>query len=424
MQKILIVDDEAFARTAIEDSIKAADNTIQVFTASNGDEALKVLSAEDIDIIMTDIKMPGMSGMELLTEIRRLKIETEVIILSSYNEFDLVRQALQLGAFDYLFKPAMLPNDILEVVKKAFVRQKDRISKSKSVTNKIEEHNHPQDRGTFFFELLNGSGIEQDRYLQGLERFNLNGNINKIVVSVFKLNFYQESLVEKFENNINLLKAAVCEAANDILGQGAIHQFINSNFYEYILVSWEGESLTNKEFTDNVEKKIHLIIEFMNTNFKLDFSVGISNVSTTFTDLSKLYLEATFEASKGSLGSGNISYAREFKGNIFLNKEMKIALDYIKNKLGDKNLSLQMVADHVGLSRNYFCKIFKQTMGVNFIEYITRLRVEKARNLYINTDMKIYEIAEKVGYSDWHYLYSVYKKLFGHSMSQEKPGFR
>ncbi|EMS73478.1 response regulator transcription factor [Ruminiclostridium cellobioparum] len=424
MQKILIVDDEAFARTAIEDSIKAADNTIQVFTASNGDEALKVLSAEDIDIIMTDIKMPGMSGMELLTEIRRLKIETEVIILSSYNEFDLVRQALQLGAFDYLFKPAMLPNDILEVVKKAFVRQKDRISKSKSVTNKIEGHNHPQDRGTFFFELLNGSGIEQDRYLQGLERFNLNGNINKIVVSVFKLNFYQESLVEKFENNINLLKAAVCEAANDILGQGAIHQFISSNFYEYILVSWDGENLTNKEFTDNVEKKIHLIIEFMNTNFKLDFSIGISNVSTTFTDLSKLYLEATFEASKGSLGSGNISYAWEFKGNISLNKEMKIALDYIKNKLGDKNLSLQMVADHVGLSRNYFCKIFKQTMGVNFIEYITRLRVEKARNLYINTDMKIYEIAEKVGYSDWHYLYSVYKKLFGHSMSQEKPGFR
>jgi two-component system response regulator YesN len=423
MQKILIVDDEAFARTAIEDSIKAADNTIQVFTASNGDEALEVLSIEDIDIIMTDIKMPGMSGMELLTEIRRLKIETEVIILSSYNEFDLVRQALQLGAFDYLFKPAMLPDDILEVIKKAFASQKDRISKSESVSNKVEGHNHPQDKGIFFFELLNGSGIEQDRYLQGLERFNLNGNINKIVVSVFKLNFYQESLVEIFENNINILKAAVCEAANDILGQ-KIHQFISSNFYEYILVSWDGESLTNKQFTDNVENKIRMIMEFMNTNFKLDFSVGISNVSNTFTDLSKLYLEATFEASKGSLGSGNISYAREFKGNISLNKEMKIALDYIKNKLGDKNLSLQMVADHVGLSRNYFCKIFKQTMGVNFIEYITRLRVEKARNLYINTDMKIYEIAEKVGYSDWHYLYSVYKKLFGHSMSQEKTGFR
>lgn len=423
MQKILIVDDEAFARTAIEDIIKAADNTIQVFTASNGHEALKVLSIEDIDIIMTDIKMPGMSGMELLTEIRRLKIETEVIILSSYNEFDLVRQALQLGAFDYLFKPAMLPDDILEVIKKAFASQKDRISKSEPVSNKFKGHNPLQDKGIFFSELLNGSGIEQDRYLEGLERFNLNGNINKIVVSVFKLNFYQKSLVEIFENNINLLKAAVCKTANDILGHEAIHQFISSNFYEYILISWDGESLSNKEFTDNVEKKIHLIIEFMNTNFKLDFSVGISNVSDTFTDLSKLYLEATFEASKGSLGSGNISYAREFKGNISLNQEMKIALDYIKNKLGDKDLSLQMVADHVGLSRNYFCKIFKQTMGVNFIDYITRLRAEKARNLYINTDMKIYEIAEKVGYSDWHYLYSVYKKLFGHSMSQEKTRF-
>lgn len=419
MQKILIVDDEAFARTAIEDSIKAADSTIRVFSAANGDEALKVLSLEDIDIIMTDIKMPGMSGMELLAQIRRLKIQTEVIILSSYNEFDLVRQALQLGAFDYLFKPSMLPNDILEVIKKAFASQKDRISKLEAVSSKVEEPNQ-QDRGAFLFELLNGSGIEHDPYNRGLERLDLNGNINRIVVSVFKLNFYQESLADKFNNNIKHLKAAVCKAAEDILGQAPMHQFISSNFYEYILVSWDGESLTDNEFIDNVKKRINTVIEFMNTDFKLDFSVGISNVSGTFSDLSKLYLEATFEASKGSLGSGNISYAGEFKGNSILNQEMKIALDYIRNRLGDKDLSLQMVADHVGLSRNYFCKIFKKTMGVNFIEYITRLRVEKARNLYINTDMKIYEIAEKVGYSDWHYLYSVYKKLLGHSMSQEK----
>ena len=59
-------------------------------------------------------------------------------------------------------------------------------------------------------------------------------------------------------------------------------------------------------------------------------------------------------------------------------------------------------------------------MCVNFIDYVTRLRVEKARSLYMNTDMKIYEIAELVGYSDWHYLYSVYKKQLGHSMSKEK----
>ena len=71
---------------------------------------------------------------------------------------------------------------------------------------------------------------------------------------------------------------------------------------------------------------------------------------------------------------------------------------------------------------NYFSRIFKEGLGVNFIDYVTRLRVEQARSLYINTDMKMSEIAELVGYSDWHYLYSVYKKQLGHSMSKEKRG--
>ena len=95
------------------------------------------------------------------------------------------------------------------------------------------------------------------------------------------------------------------------------------------------------------------------------------------------------------------------------------SIDYIIQHL-DEDLSLDTVAAHFFLSKYHFSRIFKEVMGVNFIDYVTRLRVEKARSLYMNTDMKIYEIAELVGYSDWHYLYSVYKKQLGHSMSKEK----
>ena len=59
-------------------------------------------------------------------------------------------------------------------------------------------------------------------------------------------------------------------------------------------------------------------------------------------------------------------------------------------------------------------------MNIAELKMCIRDRVEKARSLYMNTDMKSYEIAELVGYSDWHYLYSVYKKQLGHSMSKEK----
>jgi len=246
MKKLLIVDDEAFARSAIEDIIKSADQTIQIFTAADGKIALEIIEKEKPYVVITDIKMPVMNGMELFKEIRNSGLDIQVIILSSYNEFELTRQAIQLGAFDYLFKPAMLPEDILEVVQKAFSKQMKQ-SNDQKVSNMIK-----------------------------------------------------------------------------------------------------------------------------------------SDADTS------------------------------------MSREMRMALEYIKANLHKKDLSLQTVSEHVGLSKNYFSKLFKDTMGTNFIEYITKLRAETARSLYISTDMKIYEIAEAVGYSDWHYLYSIYKKIFGHSMSQEK----
>ncbi len=105
-----------------------------------------------------------------------------------------------------------------------------------------------------------------------------------------------------------------------------------------------------------------------------------------------------------------------------MKREMVQALNYIGENLGNKELSLQMVAEKIGVSKNYFSKIFKESTGVKFVDYITKQRMEQARNLYLNSDLKIYEIAELVGYSDWHYLYNLYKKIYGHSLSKEKEG--
>ena len=71
MEKILIVDDEMFSRTAIEDILRAEWSSIEVFSARGASEALGILEREEIDLLMTDIKMPGMNGLELLAEVRR-----------------------------------------------------------------------------------------------------------------------------------------------------------------------------------------------------------------------------------------------------------------------------------------------------------------------------------------------------------------
>ncbi len=238
---MLIVDDEAFAREAVIESVDWGQYGLEVKGVSSAAEALAFMCVQKVDILMTDIKMPQKDGLELIEEVHGKGLWPGIIVLSSFNEFDLVRNAMRLGAEDYLFKPSMMPRDILDAVLKV----KDRRSRK--------------------HEYASGRGVQE------------------------------------------------------------------------------------------VQKR-----------------------------------------------------------------EMQKAVEYIGEHLGDKDLSLSVVSDHVGMSRNYFSKIFKESMGENFVNYVTRLRMEYARELYLGSDRKIYEIAEMVGYADWHYFYNLYRKTFGHSLSYEK----
>ena len=103
MKVLLIVDDEAYARQAVVNTIPWAEYGVEVHQASSGKEALEFMQKYTVDILMTDIRMPSMTGLELLEKVNQMGISPAVIMLSSYNEFELVRSAMQLGAEDYLF---------------------------------------------------------------------------------------------------------------------------------------------------------------------------------------------------------------------------------------------------------------------------------------------------------------------------------
>ena len=267
--RMLIVDDEIFSRDAVMESIDWYKYGLEVSGTATGEEALERMSADPAEILMTDIRMPGMDGLQLIAELHRRDIWPGIIVLSSFNEFDLVRSAMQLGAEDYLFKPTMMPDDILDAVLKVKKRY-------------------------------------EDRAVQGGYR-------------------------ENRENDGSLLERTVRQ----------------------------------------------VIAERRKTQEK----------------------------------SGN---------NERLKREVREALEYIAGHLGDRELLLSKVAAHVGMSKTYFSRLFKESMGETFVNYVTGLRMECARRLYLETDMKVYEIAELVGYSDWHYFYSLYRKTFGHSLSREK----
>ena len=121
VNRILVVDDEESIRTVLTEVL--SDDGFRVTQAASGIEALAVLKDVPHPLVITDIKMPGMSGIELLKKIRQSIPDTEVIIITSYASLDTAISALRYGAYDYLFKPF----EDIKLISAAAVRAIDKV---------------------------------------------------------------------------------------------------------------------------------------------------------------------------------------------------------------------------------------------------------------------------------------------------------
>lgn len=120
MKSVLIVDDEIISRLNIKEAINWEDYGYQIREeAINGEEALKILRQVPIDLVITDIKMPVKSGIELMKEAKKEGIKTQYIVLSSFDDYEFVRQALKMGALDYILKLDLTPTMLVELLKHA-----------------------------------------------------------------------------------------------------------------------------------------------------------------------------------------------------------------------------------------------------------------------------------------------------------------
>lgn len=119
--KILIVDDEPLTRKSLYEILKY--EYYRVSTASNGKEALRAIAEEHPDIVITDLKMPDINGLELLKKIREMNNGTAVVLITGYGSIDTAVAAMKEGAFDYITKP-ILDNEIKIVIQRIFEQKK------------------------------------------------------------------------------------------------------------------------------------------------------------------------------------------------------------------------------------------------------------------------------------------------------------
>lgn len=153
MKKLLIVDDESLLRQGFMHMTDWPNHGFQIVgEAANGKEALEIIAQKSPDIVVTDIKMPVMDGIELTKIIKQDYPQTQVVILSSYNDFEYVRETLRLGAFDYILKPKMNFNDLLAVLEKAG-------SISYEGENQKSENSFSESREDFLNDLISNNHL-------------------------------------------------------------------------------------------------------------------------------------------------------------------------------------------------------------------------------------------------------------------------
>jgi DNA-binding NtrC family response regulator len=134
-KSVLIVDDEKNIRLTLSQALEALE--LQIDTAINGEEALAKLEGRHFELILLDLKMPGMDGMEVLRRIRRMHPDIKVVIITAHGTIESATEAMKLGAVDFIQKP-FAPREIRELVTKVLDRDKIASEKAKGYNEHVE----------------------------------------------------------------------------------------------------------------------------------------------------------------------------------------------------------------------------------------------------------------------------------------------
>ncbi|RCW64251.1 response regulator transcription factor [Saliterribacillus persicus] len=176
---ILVVDDEPRSREGVKKTIeKSAIGAFDVLTANDAKEAIQLIEKHKINLLITDIRMPEMTGLELLKVLKENQDDPVVIIMSAYSEFEYAHQALQLGVVNYLLKP-ISKEKLMEAIEKAI-----NVDNQKLQTDLLQE-------------------IADDKLIEINEVGRFSGVI-KEVITYIEAHFYEEISLKDVANYVHL----------------------------------------------------------------------------------------------------------------------------------------------------------------------------------------------------------------------------
>ncbi|WP_438433796.1 response regulator transcription factor [Gorillibacterium sp. sgz500922] len=379
---LLIADDEPAIRSGIGRAIEQLFPDSTVHTAASASEAVQILDAERIDIVLTDILMPGMSGLELMRITKRKYPRIQWVVISAHSEFRYAQEAVRLGARDYLLKPigrSRLQELIRDLAEE--VRQDDR---------RVKESERLKASQRFLRE-----GVFQ-RLALGLDTGNLDIGSFMEEYGGFYLILVQ---FEAEDRDVHLEHFIVENVLSELIesrGKG----FVTSCGREALLALAElneGEEIDAllQEAERHIKRYVKLPFHLAGTGRNTD-AARIAEQVALLKRASRL--AAAREATEPQLkGSGEAA--------------IEVALAFIREHYSE-DLSLEKVASIVYLNPVYFSQLFKQKTGQGYKDYVIQLRLTRAKELLLDPRLRLAEIAARVGYQDVRHFTTLFRKRF------------
>ncbi|BBH20342.1 DNA-binding response regulator [Paenibacillus baekrokdamisoli] len=377
---ILIVDDEIHIREGLRRTIESAFQTLNVHTADSAEAALDKLRDVPVDIVIADIMMNGMTGLELIAAGKVLYKRIHWIILSAHSDFHFAQEALRQGARDYLLKP-IGKSKLIELLTRlqAEIKQ-DEIQLS---DEELLSRNLRLMRESVFQRFAAGMDIGPF-------------NISKLAEQypsfyLVMINLQQEKEASLFHFMTENIVTEMVEAGE----RGVVFSLDQRTVIALVSATTEPEP----------EPFIQELTEILDRCLKRAYGIHVSQqLMSDFRDI-----PSAIRALRSLPAQTHESEPTQVEENP--SGAIPIAIQYIQAHYQDE-LSLEKVAAAVYLNAAYFSQLFKQKMGQGYKEYVIRLRMDKAAEILQQTNMKITEVAYQVGYQELRHFTQVFRKTF------------
>jgi two-component system response regulator YesN len=399
MWKVMIADDEPKIRRGLRTSIERIRPDMRVVAeAEDGETALALVRKEAPDIVMIDVRMPFLSGLELIEKINELRSDCIIIVVSGHDEFEYAQRALQLKVFEYLLKP--VPQDVLAGV---LSRAEQALTESRRQRHYVAwaheqlERSMPLLREQFLRDWIRArlSPLEFSEQA-GFLGVDPSGPLALAVIHVVERTAATAHSEEKDRRLALYAVRSVAQEAFAELSPGWVFLDDEDNI---VVLSRSSAGETWREAVRLLEERV-----------VPSLCQALISAHAAVEEVPQGVAEA-YESL-----SSEISTKGSHRGLVVL------AQRYIDAHYGDASLSLEAVASSAQISPGYLSRLLKLETGFSFVDYLTRVRINRAMQMMNDPAMKVYEVAEAVGYQSQHYFSRAFKRVFGRPPVEYRRG--